>query len=229
MNASVAIWDLPIRLFHGLLVLAVTGAVVTAQIGGNLMAWHGRLGSLVLGLIVFRLLWGVVGSRTARFTSFVRGPAAIRAYLAGQWQGIGHNPLGALSVLALLGAIGVQALSGHFSRDDITFSGPLAPLLDTAGQEAVTRWHHLSSKLLYGLVALHVGAIVYYTRVRRQTLLRPMWTGKGSAPAGVPANAGGHWIGLAAALVLAGLVTWAARGGWIDIPPPSPPVADYAW
>ncbi|HPR06711.1 MAG TPA: cytochrome b/b6 domain-containing protein, partial [Denitromonas sp.] len=99
---TILIWDLPTRLFHWLLVVCVIGAIISTKIGGNAMLWHGRFGLAIVGLLGFRLAWGVVGSHTARFAQFVRGPATIAAYLRGQWQGIGHNPLGALSVLAML-------------------------------------------------------------------------------------------------------------------------------
>ncbi|MFZ5483159.1 MAG: cytochrome b/b6 domain-containing protein [Pseudomonadota bacterium] len=219
------IWDLPVRLFHWLLAVAVVGAVLTAQIGGNLMVWHGRLGSLILGLIVFRLVWGVLGSRTARFTAFVRGPSAILAYLRGQWTGLGHNPLGALSVLALLGSIGFQAVSGHFADDDIAFKGPLAPLLDTHGRELATRLHHLASNGLYALVVLHLLAIGFYARVKRQNLIRPMLTGRGPVPEGQSGNSGGSVAGFFVALCFALAAVWGGQGGWIEVPPPAPPEA----
>ena len=105
----VRVWDLPLRLFHWLLAAAVIAAMLTGQVGGNLMVWHGRLGILIAGLLGFRLAWGIVGSTHSRFASFVRGPAAIIAYLRGHWHGLGHNPLGALSVLGLLTVLGLQA------------------------------------------------------------------------------------------------------------------------
>lgn len=219
------IWDLPVRLFHWLLALAVAGAVVTAQIGGNLMVWHGRLGSVILGLVVFRLVWGVVGSRTARFVAFVRGPSAIRDYLRGQWTGIGHNPLGALSVLALLGIVGFQAVSGHFADDDIAYKGPLASLLDTHGRELATRLHHLASNGLYALVALHLLAIGFYARVKRTNLVRPMLTGRGPGNPGQAGNSGGSVAGFVVALCLALAAVLAGQGGWIAVPPPAAPEA----
>ena len=99
----IRLWDLPTRLFHWLLAALVTAAFVTGLTGGNAMVWHGRLGLLILGLLTFRLVWGLVGSTYARFVQFVPGPKTMLTYLRGGWQGMGHNPLGALSVLALLG------------------------------------------------------------------------------------------------------------------------------
>ena len=95
------LWDLPTRVFHWALAACVVAAVITAKMGGNAMVWHGRIGVAIAGLLAFRVAWGLVGSTHARFAAFVGGPAAIRAYLAGAWRGAGHNPLGALSVLAM--------------------------------------------------------------------------------------------------------------------------------
>ena len=100
---SVLVWDFPTRLFHWLLVVAIAAAYISGDTGGNWMVWHGRIGILIVGLISFRLVWGVAGSTYARFGTFVRGPATIKAYLAGKWHGLGHNPLGALSALDRLG------------------------------------------------------------------------------------------------------------------------------
>lgn len=219
------IWDLPLRLFHWLLALAVPGAVITGWLGGNLMIWHGWLGALILGLIVFRLVWGVVGTPTARFHRFVRGPAALRAYLRGQWRGIGHNPLGALSVVAMLLVIGLQAISGHFARDDIAFSGPLTAVIGNAASDRVTRLHRLGGDLVLILVALHLAAIAYYRLVRRQDLITPMFTGGRQEAAN--AGASGGIVALLVALVMALATVWAFQGGWIA--PPAEAVADPAF
>ena len=112
---TIEVWDWPVRLFHWLLLALVVGSVVSVKIGGGAMVWHGRFGQAILGLVVFRIVWGLIGSRTARFASFVRGPRAIADYLAGRWRGVGHNPLGALSVLAMLAVIGFQAATGLFA------------------------------------------------------------------------------------------------------------------
>ena len=123
----ITVWDLPLRLFHWLLVGAVTGALVTVKLGGNAMLWHGRFGLAVLVLLGFRLAWGVLGSTHARFHTFFPTPGRLLAYLRGSWQGLGHNPLGALSVFALIGLFGFQALSGLVASDDIAFSVDIRP------------------------------------------------------------------------------------------------------
>ncbi len=121
----VRVWDLPTRLCHWALAVCVAGAFVTQAV--EAMAWHGRFGLAILGLVVFRIFWGFFGSTYARFATFVRGPGAIRAYLqaakAGAWRGFGHNPLGALSVLALLAILATMAATGIFANDDVSFTG----------------------------------------------------------------------------------------------------------
>jgi cytochrome b len=114
-STRIRVWDLPTRLFHWLLALAIVGSIATVKIGGNLMVWHERLGYFVLTLLLFRLAWGVVGGRYARFANFVRGPRAVLGYLrgvAGTPHAPGHNPLGALSVMGLLAVLAFQAGSG---------------------------------------------------------------------------------------------------------------------
>jgi cytochrome b len=224
----VQVWDLPTRLFHWSLAGLVIGAFVTAKLGGGAMVWHGRLGLAIIGLLAFRLAWGVVGSTYARFGQFVRGPAAIRAYLGGEWQGLGHNPLGALSVLALLGVLTLQAASGLFANDDIAFSGHLAFLVDSHTSGDLTGIHHFLEKILMALVVLHVGAILFYVRVKKQNLVRPMLTGWVE---GNPAQSarGGGIAALAVAVLFALAVTWGASGAWSSPPPPPPPSAAPNW
>lgn len=215
------VWDIPIRLFHWLLVLCVIGAFVTAKIGGGLMVWHGRLGLAIFGLLVFRLIWGVIGSTYARFAVFVRGPRAILAYLLGRWHGLGHNPLGALSVLAMLGMLFVQATTGLFANDDIAYSGHLASRIDADLSARITSIHHLLEKLLMVLVALHLGAIAYYARVKKQNLIKPMLTGWAD---GCPewSARGGGLAAFIASLLIAALAVWAASGALQPPPPPAP-------
>jgi cytochrome b len=109
MNSKrIHLWDLPTRLFHWLLVLSVSAAIISAQIGGNLIEWHGKIGLFIVGLITFRLIWGLLGSTYARFAQFFPSPARVKDYLRGEWRGVGHNPLGAFSVFGLLGLLAFQ-------------------------------------------------------------------------------------------------------------------------
>lgn len=172
------IWDLPTRLFHWLLVVTMTGSVVSIQF--DEIEWHVRFAFATCTLLIFRLIWGFVGSETARFASFVRGPGAVMAYLRGTWTGAGHNPLGALSVLALLGVAAAQIATGVFvSNEDLFFDAPWASWIGSAGSRAMNARHELLESLLYIVVALHLGAIIFYRVAKRQNLVGPMITGAG--------------------------------------------------
>lgn len=213
------LWDLPVRVFHWSLVLAVTTAIVTAKLGGDWMSLHGKAGLTIVGLVAFRLVWGLVGSRHARFASFVPTPAKLRAYLKGQWRGLGHNPLGAFSVFALLGLLAAQASTGLFSNDDISFTGPLFELVNEDLASRLTGWHRQFATALYGLLGLHVLAIAFYARVKKDKLVKPMVTGwKDVAPGEVdepaPEQRGRatSLITFAAALAVALAAVYAASG-----------------
>lgn len=226
---SIPVWDLPTRLFHWLLLLLMIGAIVSIKIGGNAIEWHGRFGHMIFGLIVFRLVWGVVGGSTARFSHFVRGPSAICAYLRGQWRGIGHNPLGALSVLGLIGVVAFQAITGLFTTDDIAFNGPLAPLVDADMRGQITSWHRLGEWAIYALVGLHVAAVMFYTHVKKDNLVKPMITGrKTGAPADVEGLRPAGWLALVIAVVITGAALWATSGA-LNPPPPPPAAMTPAW
>ncbi len=214
----ILIWDLPTRLFHWLLVLCVCGSFVSAKIGGNAMVWHGRFGLVVVGLLVFRLVWGFVGSTYARFSQFVRGPATVVSYLRGQWHGEGHNPLGALSVLAMLGTLLLLVATGLFANDDIAFEGPLYALVGKEFSDRVAGIHRLVEPLTILLVLAHLGAIAFYVRVRKETLIMPMITGD-KVGAGETAKGGGI-VAFCAALLIALAAVYGASGAWIPAPPP---------
>jgi len=212
------LWDLPTRLFHWLLVLCVCGSFVSVKIGGNAMVWHGRFGVVIVGLLAFRLVWGVVGSTYARFSQFVRGPGTIKAYLQGQWQGEGHNPLGALSVLAMLGTLSVLVATGLFANDDIAFEGPLYALVGKDFSDRMAGIHRLIEPLTILLVLAHLAAIAFYVRVRKETLIMPMVTGE-KVGAGETAK-GGSIVAFCVALAIALAAAYAASGAWIPAPPP---------
>ncbi|CAB5516470.1 hypothetical protein LMG26857_05543 [Achromobacter anxifer] len=211
---AVHIWDLPTRLFHWALVACIIGAFVSVKLGGLYMDWHVRFGCTALGLIIFRLLWGFVGPRYARFAQFVRGPAAVARYLKGAAAPAGHNPLGALSVLALLLVIGFQAVSGLFTTDDIMTQGPLFGHVSEAVSAAMTSWHKLNEWVILALIALHLAAVAWYGVVRRRRLVRAIITGKVDAkdvPAGTPPTQDGYAVWLRALVLgacVTGLVLW---------------------
>ncbi|MFA7587587.1 MAG: cytochrome b/b6 domain-containing protein [Novosphingobium sp.] len=217
MSNAVRVWDLPTRLFHWLTVLLVAFSWWSAE--NREMAWHQLSGLAVFGLVIFRLAWGVMGGSTARFANFLSGPGAVMEYLRGsaaRARQIGHNPLGALSVLALLGFLLFQTISGMFASDvDGLESGPLSFLISFEQSRTATEWHEISFNLLLAMIALHLVAIVYYRLARGRNLVRPMITGvdpqldrsvSGLIPAG-PAQF------ILAALIGAG-AAWAASKGF---------------
>jgi cytochrome b len=191
-KSLIRVWDLPTRAFHWLLAACVIGLVTTAQIGGAAMEWHFRLGYTVLVLLLFRLVWGFGGGYWSRFGTFSHTPATIIAYLRGRSEpshAIGHNPLGALSVFALLLFLLAQVGSGLFSDDEIAAMGPLSKFASGALVSKLTYYHKEVGKLvLLLLVALHIGAILFYLFKRRDNLIRAMLTGDKWGPAGLPSS-----------------------------------------
>jgi cytochrome b len=175
--------------------------------------WHIWSGSAILTLLIFRLLWGFVGSSTARFASFVRGPRTVLAYLRGRWSGIGHTPLGALSVVALFVAIAIQASLGLLSEDeDGIYTGPLSGLVSIDTSDKLRDVHELWFNLVLGLIVLHVAAIVFY-RFRGRHLTKPMITGRAAVDAGTePMRPGKWWVALVCLAVAIGIVRWIVAG-----------------
>lgn len=218
---SVRVWDLPTRLFHWLLVACIIGSVVTSQIGGNAMIWHFRFGFAIASLLLFRLVWGVVGGRWSRFASFIYSPGTIVRYLQGRPQPehvIGHNPLGAASVFAMLVVLIAQVSSGVVSDDEIAAVGPFAQFVSNATVSAATSYHKTYGKfMLLGLIVLHLAAIAYYYVAKRENLVKPMVDGdKTLANATLPGSRDDAVSRLAALVVLAAsgtLVGWAVSLG----------------
>jgi cytochrome b len=219
---KIRLWDLPTRLFHWLLVAAIVALFVTVKAEmDNGIVWHGRIGVFVVGLLAFRLVWGFVGSTYARFFQFFPTPAKIIAYLKGEWHGLGHNPLGALSVFTLLLLVALQTILGLFSYDEISFHGPLAALIDDELAVRLTGWHRLLAYGLLAFVGLHVASIVFYKLVKKHNMVIPMLTGKIEVADSETDKAakGGGIVALFAALLLALLALWGACGDWIPAPP----------
>ena len=182
------VWDLPLRVTHWALALAVAGSFATHYAGIEWFAWHRRCGYVVLVLTVFRVLWGIVGTRHARFANFVRSPIAVLQYVRGRAaRPVGHNPLGALSVLALLALLLLQAGSGLLANDEIMSMGPFYGWIAPELSNRITSLHRNSSDVLLVLVALHVAAIAWYALVRGERLVLPMVTGRKPA-ADLPAG-----------------------------------------
>lgn len=180
------VWDLPTRIFHWSLLLCIVGLFITVNLGGNWMQWHFRFGYAVFTLLLFRVVWGFVGGRWSRFASFIYAPSTVVAYLKGRGQpehSVGHSPMGAGSVFAILGFLLMQVASGLFSDDDIAFQGPLAKLVSSARVSSAT-WYHkeVGSKVLVALIFLHVVAIFYYLYKKKQNLITPMLQGDKQLP-----------------------------------------------
>lgn len=202
------VWDLPVRVFHWTLVAGVLASYVTSRLGPEYFRLHLAAGYLVTVLVAFRLLWGLVGTRHARFASFVRGPRAIRQYAASLIRRApihhaGHNPLGALMVLALLATLFVQAVSGLFSNDEIFNTGPLYAWVIEDFSLQLTALHALLFNWIAGAILLHVLAIVAHRRLGGEPLVRAMWTGRKPAEAVAEDEAIGSSRLLRALLVLA--------------------------
>ena len=220
MSHRVRVWDLPTRLFHWILVVCVVGLVITGHVGGDALPWHARLGYTVGALLLFRLVWGFVGGHWSQFRSFVYRPASVLAYLNGRAHPdhlVGHNPLGAGSVFAMLAVLLAQVATGLFADDEIAFTGPLNRFVRTATGLAAT-WYHkaVGQWLIVALVALHVAAVAFYAARKGQNLVRPMIVGD-KLLAQPARSARDDWVSrLVALLVLAacaGLLAWVASLG----------------
>lgn len=209
----IRIWDLPTRIFHWLLVVLIPFQWWTAE--EDRLDLHQIGGTLILALLVFRILWGLFGSSTARFANFVKGPRAIISYLNGRAANVlGHNPLGAFSVIALLGLLSIQIGLGLFAGDeDGLESGPLAHLIDLDLSEDVADLHEDAFDVLLVLIALHVAAILFYAVVRRKNLVGPMISGRGKVPGDViEMERAPVWRLLVAVLIAAGIAFWIYSG-----------------
>ncbi|MEO8526777.1 MAG: cytochrome b/b6 domain-containing protein [Caldimonas sp.] len=215
----IRVWDLPTRAFHWLLATLVVFSIVSAHVGGNAMVWHMRSGYAIFTLLLFRAVWGFAGGHWSRFSAFLYAPATSLRYLRGrslpnEHHHVGHNPLGAGSVFALLGILAVQVATGLVADDEIVSTGPLIRYVSSATSELATRWHkNYGQWIIVTLVVLHVGAIAFYWLKRRENLVAPMLHGDKLLGADVPPSVDtgrsrllALAIGLACALGVAAVV-----------------------
>lgn len=215
MKAKVRVWDLPTRLGHWAMVCLFALSWWSAE--QRMMDWHYRFGLAWVALVCFRLLWGIMGPHTSRFGSFVRGPKAVLAYLRGNGPSrIGHNPVGAYSVMAMLLALAVQVASGLFSTDtDGLDSGPLSFLISFDSARLAAGIHAWSFNILLGLIVLHIAAIIAYQLFGGRNLVGPMISGRSAAPcesSGEMMSAGLPRLAIAA--VIAGFAAWEIGRGF---------------
>ncbi|MET1755857.1 cytochrome b/b6 domain-containing protein [Novosphingobium sp. RD2P27] len=210
----IAVWDIPTRLFHWVLVGLLAFSWWSAENGR--LDWHLTSGLSILALLVFRLIWGVIGSSTARFVGFLRGPRSIAAYLRGKTPPVaGHNPLGGWSVVAMLAVLSVQVGSGLLAVDvDGIESGPLSYLVEFDQGRTAASIHDISFNVLLALIVLHVLTILFYLVVRRRNLVGPMITGRDHAldPAAAPLRRGKLWAFLLSLVVAVAAAWWVASG-----------------
>ncbi len=215
MSEAIRVWDLPIRLFHWMLAALFSFSWWSAETGK--MDWHQLSGKTLLGVIAFRLIWGVIGSSTARFGQFITSPMRVLDYLRGKGSADrpGHNPLGGYSTVIMLLLLILQLGTGLFSVDeDGLESGPLSYLVSFDQGRSAAHYHHLSFNLLLMIVGLHVLAVLFYLVARKRNLIAPMISGcdsqlaAGSVPL-IPAS----WLRFAvAAAIAAALAWWVHRG-----------------
>ena len=220
-QTTVRVWDLPTRVFHWALVASVLASITTAWTGGNAMVWHFRLGYVACALMAFRLVWGLVGGHWSRFARFIYAPSTVWRYLRGasrpdEHHDVGHNPLGAFSVFAMLGLLAVQVATGLFADDEISNTGPLVKFVSNTTSSAVTKWHEGYGQwliiALIALIVLHVGAILYYLTAKRRNFVGPMVTGDRQLVAPAP-----HAVDNARSRTLAALLlaACAVLVGWV--------------
>ena len=184
------VWDLPLRVFHWSFMICVFGAIAS----GKMENWdiHERFGLAIMGLVTFRIIWGFIGSSTARFANFVRGPAAFIAALRDLRQKrstteAGHSAVGGYATIALLFIPLMMALTGAFSTDDILFDGPFYHLMPEWSKQA-GMMHEIGEKFIFLIIALHIGALAYYYFAIRKNLIPPMVTGRSDKATGTPAT-----------------------------------------
>jgi cytochrome b len=197
-STRVLVWDLPTRLFHWLLLICVILSFVTGNIGGNAMEYHLLSGYAILALLIFRLAWGFVGSRTARFSSFVKGPATVLSHVGVLLQKkteppyLGHNPLGGWSIVAMLLVLFVQVATGLFANDDILTEGPLYVWVSKETSNMLTWVHLINRFVLVALIAIHIFAVFFYFFFKHENLIVPMITGRKRWKAAVENPAGSN-------------------------------------
>lgn len=215
-TTSVKIWDLPTRVFHWTLVFGMGFMWLSAELGGLWMDWHTKVGEFMLALILFRIIWGFVGSETDRFTAFVKSPATAIHHLKemkaeGTAYHAGHNPLGAWMVVFLLGGVLLQATAGLFANDDILVEGPLYGLVSESTAKVLNGLHKFWFNILLLAAVVHILSIGFYKIRKRTNLIKAMVSGSADWPVDqqpIPNNLSfkSPWLALSIFIVCYGLV-----------------------
>jgi cytochrome b len=216
---AVRVWDIPVRLFHWVLVALIVLSFTTAQIGGNAMRVHELSGFTILTLVLFRVLWGLFGSTYARFADFVRGPAHALGYARALAAGrasfyAGHNPLGGWMIVAILLCLLIQAGTGLFANDDIMTEGPLYPWVSKQTSDLLSRIHQINFYVLLTLITLHVAAALYYLWGKRENLILPLFSGRKQVPDALQleeSRGGPLWLAALLLALCAGAVYFLVR------------------
>lgn len=210
------VWDLPLRLFHWLLVIAICGAWYTSEQQGEMVELHMQIGYFILGLTLFRLIWGFFGTRYSKFSQFFPTPARLSNYFKSLKSSsndsyVGHNPIGSLMLLLMIFLILAQAISGLFINDDIFSSGPYYGTISAEMEKVMKLIHHNAFDFLLAAIALHISAAFYYRLAKKHDLITPMITGKKSAEEVKTEEAIPHsklLVAIIMAILVAGLVYW---------------------
>lgn len=212
----VLIWDLPVRLFHWIQLALFVSLFITAEVLDDKIELHAKLGLALLTLVLFRLLWGIVGSSYARFSQFVKGPRTILAYLPSLFSKeshleAGHNPPGGWMVIALLLLVLTQSILGLFANDDVMFEGPLAYLVSEDTSSLLTGLHEDIFHILLILIGLHIAAVIWHKLSKGDNLVIPMFTGYKSLPANtqIEETRGGGLVRAAVLLAICGGAVYA--------------------
>ena len=215
-GVRVKLWDGPVRIVHWLLVILIAFSWWSS---GDHLNWHRWSGYAIIGLVLFRIYWGFAGGEAARFANFLKGPRAIAAYASTVGKRTpavtpGHNPLGALSIVALLAVLLVQVGTGLFVVDIDAFEGgPLSDRISYDLGRTLADVHELSFRALQALVVLHVGAVLFYWVWKRTNLVGAMITGRRTLPSD-PGLAGAPAWRLIAGVVLAAAIAWVLSKGF---------------
>lgn len=213
-RSRVAVWDLPVRAVHWLIVLLLVGLIVTGKLGADWLVWHMRFGQAMLVLVVFRVIWGFVGSRHARFTSFLYRPSTViryaRSLFATHEVHATHNPLGGWMVVLLLAALLAQALMGLFTNDDILWGGPFSERVTKETSDAISAYHRWFWWVIVALSLVHIGAVLAYLVLLKDDLIVPMVTGYKQLPerSADPQDAVASTVKAAVLLGLCVLAVW---------------------